>query len=272
VDQRTDEQLIEIVERFVLRARRILAHSLCTNEFEIQCVADGAWYAARKDGVESISRRLPNEETLESLAARVRPLMLMDDGVHYNTVLNALSNLLMRNGRPHDAVWCRWLKKDWKSVDLKGGNAGYYLSVTTEGSEDPPTEITDVGLADSWFYGDLVHADQVQIEAGKSFGIEHRFAAAAVRTAQIAILARELLTYIRVLVEEGHVKVSDHVLDAIPVKVEPKEVEMTGLYSAPFGTEMPGPAGTALADGWKAALPGTADGEWIMRIPWGNVE
>jgi hypothetical protein len=36
-------------------------------------LADGDWYAIRKNGEESLQRLLPNEEVLESLAARVRP-------------------------------------------------------------------------------------------------------------------------------------------------------------------------------------------------------
>lgn len=115
VDKRTDEQLIEIVERFVLRARRIFAYSLCADEVGLANLADGAWYSTRKGGIESISRLLPNEEVLESLAARVRPLLLQDDGVHYNAVLNALSSLLIRSGRPEDAGWCKELKKSWQS-------------------------------------------------------------------------------------------------------------------------------------------------------------
>jgi hypothetical protein len=270
MDERTDEQLIEVVERFILRARRILSHSLCEDEEALGCLADGAWYASRKDGVESIHRRLPNEEALESLAARVRPLMLQKDGVHYNAVLNALSSYLSRYDRPHDATWCKELKKDWKTVDLTGGTAGYFLSVTVDGSGEPPSEMTDVGLAGSWFYGDLVHADQEQIDAGKFFGIEHRFSAAAVRTAQIAILARELLTFVQVLADEGLMEVDDKVLSKVAVKVEPEDVELSGLYSAPVGTEVPGPAGTPLGEQWQTTLPGTDDGEWIMRIPWGG--
>jgi hypothetical protein len=73
-DPRTDRQLLAIVGAFVLRARRVLAHSLCVDEPSLKTLADGAFYAIRRDGAESVQRRLPNEEILESLAARVRPL------------------------------------------------------------------------------------------------------------------------------------------------------------------------------------------------------
>jgi hypothetical protein len=270
VDPRTDKQLIEILERFVLRARRIMAHTLCADTVGLRNLADGGWYASRKDGVESLHRRLPGEEITESLAARVRPLLLQDDGVHYATVINALSSLLHRRGRPNDVAWCKQLKKDWKTVDLKIGAAGYSMTLSQVGTDQPAVEITDIGLADSWFYGDLVHADQEQISVGSAFGIEHRFAAAAVRTAQLAILAGELLAYINALVEDGLLTLDEQILSGIPVKVEPKDVELTGLYTAPFGAEMPAVGEEPTAEGWKAALPGNEEGEWILRIPWGG--
>lgn len=249
MDKRTDEQLIEVVERFVLRARRVLAHSLCSDEDGLTNLADGAWYAARKDGVESVSRRLPNEEVVESLAARVRPLLLQNDGVHYDTVLNALSVLMVRRGLPENAAWCKRTKKEWRSVDTKSGTPGYYMSLSTDGTDAAPAQITDVGLADSWFYGDLVHADREKIDAGKAFGIDQRFAAAAVRTAQVAILTRELLAFVEALAEDGVVQVDTKVLHEVPVKVESKDVTLTGLFSAPSGTPHPGAAGTPLGEG-----------------------
>jgi hypothetical protein len=270
-DPRTDEELLAIVAAFVLRARRVLAHSLCADEAALLALADGAWIAIRKEGVESLQRRLPNEESLESLAARVRPLTLQDDGIHYNQVLNALSALLVRHGHPQEAEWCRNLKKDWKSVDIKGGEPGYVVSQATPGSEEPATELTDVALANAWFYGDLVHADQTQIEAAEVFPIDNRFAAAAVRTAQLAIMARDTLSYIWSLVDDSLISLTREVLEVVPVKVEPKELQMTGFYTAPAGTPIPGPAGQDLDASWKtAALPGTEDGQWFMRIPWGR--
>lgn len=269
-DPRTDRQLLATVGAFVLRARRVLAHSLCVDEPSLETLADGAFYAIRRDGAESVQRRLPNEEILESLAARVRPLTLEGDGIHFNDVLNALSAYLVRHGHPDEAKWCRELKKDWKSVDIKGGATGYFLSQTKEGSEEPPTQMTDMALANAWFYGDLVHADQTQIDAAAAFEIGLRYAAAAVRTAQIAIMTRDTLSFIRSLVDDGMIDLGIQALEAVPVKVEPKTLQMTGLYTAPVGTELPGPIGQQLDDTWKPSFPSTEDGQWIMRIPWGR--
>jgi hypothetical protein len=269
-DPRSDAQLLGTVEAFVLRARRVLAHSLCEDEEGLTYLADGAWFAKRQDGVESISRQLPAEETVESLAARVRPLILQRDPVHYGTVLKALGSYLTRHGHPEQAAWCRQLRKDWESVDLASGEAGYFLSVTQVDSDDEPVEITDLGLAGTWFYGDLLHADATQIDRGKAFEIDQRFAAAAVRVAQLSILARDTLSFVRSLIEDNVIEIGEEALSDLPVKVESKDIEGATFFSAPVGTENPGPAGSALSEEWKSALPGTEDGQWVMRIPWGR--
>lgn len=269
-DERSDAELIAIVEGFVLRARRVVAHSLCADDNGLANLADGAWRAIRKSGEESLQRVLPNEEVLESLAARVRPLILKKDPVQHGYVLNALTTYLMRHEHVDSAAWCSELKKDWKSADLESGTAGYYLSITQSGTEEPPLELTDVALAGTWFYGDLVHAKQDEIDKGKPFEIDQRYAAAAVRVAQLATLARDTLSYIRSLVDDGTLPISDAAMDTIPVKTEATTVTLTGIYSAPIGTEFPGPAGEALPGDWQASFPGTEDGQWILRIPWGR--
>jgi hypothetical protein len=158
-DPRTDEQLVAVLEAFVLRARRVLAHSLCVDEDSLTALAEGALIAIRQRGVQSLRHVLPSEEALVSLAARARPLTLKEDGIHYNDVLNALSAYLVRHGHREQAEWSRELKKDWKSVDVKAGAPpGYFLALTREDAEKPHAQVTDVALADAWFYGDVVHA------------------------------------------------------------------------------------------------------------------
>jgi hypothetical protein len=197
--------------------------------------------------------------------------MLKRDPVHHGYVLNALMTYLTRHGHADAATWCSELKKDWKSVDLESGTAGYYLSITQSGTDESPVEITDVALAGTWFYGDLVHAKQDEIDKGKAFEIDQRYAAAAaVRVAQLATLARDTLSYVRSLVDAGLLPIGDAAMNTIPVKTEAKTLELTGIYSAPVGTELPGPVGEALPEGWKASFPGTEDGQWIIRIPWGR--
>lgn len=267
----TDDELIARIEAFVLRARRVLAHSLCANMDWLTTVADGGMFMIRDNGVESIQFRYPSEEPLESLAARVRPLILQQDPIHYGRVLKALTLYLKRNGTATHTDWCAELRKDWASVDpLIVGDPGYIVSVSTSGSTEPGSVITDAELVGTWFYGDLVHADSDRIAKGSAFNINDRFAAAAVRVAQLAILTRDTHSFISDLVDDGTLPLDPSVLDEIPVKVEPRDLKLKGVYAAPAGTDPPSPAGQATGAEWSSPIPGTEDGQWQLQIPWGR--
>jgi hypothetical protein len=270
VDQRTDEELLAIIEGFVLRARRVVAHSLTDDEL-LDELAGGGWQLTRESGQISVQRHLPGEEALESLAARVRPFILNEDPVQYGYVLNALTSYLTRRGRHEDVRWCRnVLKKDWQSVDPRTGASTYAVSVTQENSSEQAVELTDAALTLTWFYGDLVHADEAQVAAGAVFGIEDRYAAAAVRTAQLAILTRDTLNFILQLSEDGTLPLSEK-STTVAVKVESQSLQMSELLVGPTGTTFP--VGGEPGDGWRSLinLPGgTPDGQLRITIPWGN--
>jgi hypothetical protein len=144
------------------------------------------------------------------------------------------------------------------------------LSITQSGIEPLPVQMTDVALAGTWFYGDLLHARHNEIGKGKAFEIDQRYAAAAVRVAQLATLTRDTLNYIRSLADDGTLPIDMEGLETIPVKAQTKTVELTGIYSAPGGTELPGPAGQARSAQWQASFPGTEDGQCTIRVPWGR--
>lgn len=89
---------LRTISRFVLRARLVQEHSLAQDKLALEKYA--AWTMTfnlivnTKTGERSVEMKpaplLPTEQ-VESAAARVRPLFLKDDGVHYDKVLNALS-------------------------------------------------------------------------------------------------------------------------------------------------------------------------------------
>src|SRR4051794_14815961 len=68
----------EIVARFVLRARRVEAHSLVQDrEAFAELAEEKGTIRLTVDGSGTMTRSLPaDEEVFESLAARVRPLVL----------------------------------------------------------------------------------------------------------------------------------------------------------------------------------------------------
>lgn len=265
-----ENQLIDTIERFYLRARRVAEHSLFDNQPALEAVADGAWWATQKDGNVTLSQSLPAEEALESLAARVRPLILNDDPVFFDKAINAISTLLHLGGHLDHVDWCKKLKADWKAVNPKNGKASYSISWSTQDGSEVPQEITDAALALSWFYGDLVHANSDQQDIGEKFGLTQRYAAAAVRTAQLAILTRDTLGFVRSLADLGVLPIDVEQLDQRPVGVNDTEYAEASVMTAPPGT-VAAPAGqpqNPLFTQLEGAWLGEEDGTRRMIIPW----
>lgn len=77
----------EILERFVVRARRVGAHSIVQDWDELMRHAQGGFGGTLDvTGRMTITRRLPaDEEVFESLASRVRPLTVESEPVYYGT-------------------------------------------------------------------------------------------------------------------------------------------------------------------------------------------
>lgn len=94
---------------------------------------------------------------------------------------------------------------NWSTMDATGKRVG-----------DSQT-ITDAALALTWFYGDAIHAKHDQQELGAKFGIENRFAAAAVRVAQLTLVTIDTLDWVRYLATEGLVPVGPETLEAASV-------------------------------------------------------
>jgi hypothetical protein len=271
MDPRSDEQLVAILAAFSLRARRILSHSLMDDVELLDHIASASLVVRRTDGQLGIERILPREEQLESLAARVRPLTLNDEAIYYNKVLNALNTLLIRADAAEHTDWTRNLKADWKSVDPASGKATYFHQ--TWSADTAPAEVNDATLALSWFYGDLVHADGKYEETKNAFAINDRFSAAAVRTAQLAIMTRDTYNWIEWLAEHGPLQ-PDVLGDvSISVKVEPSPtLQLIGIYAGEMGEHVapgadPATAGLSTDAGpWNETAE---DGRWTISIPWG---
>jgi hypothetical protein len=89
------------VQRFVLRARRVLAHSLVRDNMELlNEAASGTFHVNVElnmktgEGWHRFKRNLPPEEAFESLAARLRPFVMRKESVYWAVVLDSVEKLL----------------------------------------------------------------------------------------------------------------------------------------------------------------------------------
>jgi hypothetical protein len=91
------------VQRFVLRARKMMAHSLVRENFDLlNDLASGTFKTTievnKKTGESTsmLEMTLPPEKTFESFAARLRPFTSGKESVYWAAALDALERLLSK--------------------------------------------------------------------------------------------------------------------------------------------------------------------------------
>lgn len=237
------------LEAFISRARRVAEHSLARDRDGLASLTKTTWHLSvdLSTQTSTITTRLPPEESVESLAARVRPLILQDEPVHYGKALNALGYLLKDlddSGGSGDVDRAKryidWLRSQWKAIDSKSEEMrAYRLEKGRVDGTAEPVVTTDNALAFAWFYGDVVHADAQRRALAADFDITDRYEAAVRVVARTAWLAYATLDFIEQLRAAGHLDLDAAVFEE-PVTVAETEVTREAtVYIAPVGTKPP---------------------------------
>jgi hypothetical protein len=219
-----------------MRARRISEHSLTGNAADLIAMTRPQFQLVPEaDGTYTLVREFPPDEAIESLTARVRPLILNDDPIYFRKVLNAMGYLLKETPRTD----VQRLKALWAQFDGGTRSTEMYSLRVGDPSTGEFSSLTDAELAHAWIYGDTVHADEQQVNAGRDFGIAQRFAAAVPMVATVALLAIMTLEAIEAACRDGLLQLGERCFTE-PV-VAPSELRMAGgkaLIGEP-GTPMP---------------------------------
>ncbi len=155
------------VELFVLRARRVLEHSLLRNAEQMEKLRRGDIYVSitvdLSTGEKSSRMKVdyyPEEELLESLAARLRPILLDKDDIHYSKVLREVNERTDPRKVAELVEPIQWWIEQWEGVYSKEtAKAGGLAAVQAYGLVTEDGSYSDRFLMDRWLYGDLVHAD-----------------------------------------------------------------------------------------------------------------
>lgn len=235
------------LQKFALRARRIAAHSLAADRERLTEVANLKMAAnLNLDDRVELRRELPDEETFESLAARLRPVLLNKESVHHQKVLKALETTLEQAAQGTDDLAAiraevQRLRVAWSHHDESKPTLHRYAvqRAKVDGTESTP-QVSDSQLALAWLYGDLVHVD-VKGEKfdGTLFPIKDRYTAAVSYFSDVALLCARTFDVITDLAHRGLLKLGSDVMD-IPVVVGSSElVQTSAMYIGPVGTATP---------------------------------
>jgi hypothetical protein len=255
----SDQQMAKI-EAFVVRARRIAAHSLAADPQVLLDLNRGELKVVLEpDGTARLCQKYPPEEQLESLAARVRPVMLDKEPVYLPGVLKALGYFLRE--APEHLETCQALRQRWEDVDPRSGKLAAYRVEHNRTDGIASTSVaSDSELALAWLYGDVIHADP-QTTVG-DISLDERYRSAAHAVARIAVFVRDVLGFILWLHDERLLQISDVILQQQVVVESPDRDQVGRAFTAALGSEMPAP-GEPFGAGWTRMGPhgGSAEAE-----------
>jgi hypothetical protein len=240
----------EWLEAFVVRARRVEAHSFAKNWDDLVTVASAPYLVTiLPNGEAQLRQEFPPEEVIESAAARIRPLLLEGDACSYLKALAAVGYFC--KDLPNDTAWIKAARAEWcaRTVPKSGQENGYQVMLGNA-STGSTAELDDHRLAIAWIYGDVVHHDTDLLKETDPFGLSERFRAAAPLVAWIMVKAIELLNYIRALQAAGVLEIPSEVFDRDVVLTSTSWEQVGRAYTAPVGTTMPADALAPLGDQW----------------------
>lgn len=245
-----------IIEGFILRARRVMAHSLLHEQAELMEKLQTGGFTLKKvtDGepggpTHHLKIEYPSEEAMESLASRVRPIILGSEPIYYRRVLNALEELVGTD-QLNEHIDLPWWHGYWDhAVDGNLEAQAYWVS-TVSGT------ITDRKLMYAWLYGDVVHANAKKSPAIQKLDINDRYHAAAPGIARICERVIYTSMMLGELIGKGVLTVAPEVLtDDVVVTSNAKDLPVHA-FCAPLGVPIP----EGIITQGPAALEGT---EWI---------
>lgn len=259
------------LDAFVVRARRVAAHSLAQDREELKRLADDT----AEIGVDpttgvgvALRRTYPPEEVVESAAARVRPIILEGEDCYYRKALSALG-LMLKDRDPRYGRNIKAIREQWDSrvrpdsVDTDSAPTVHVANDAT--GESGTANSVKLGLA--WIYGDVVHHDRDRRDESHIFGLRERFSAAVPLIAATMLQTITLLDDIRALHEAQQIDVAESALTERVVLESTTFTQRAEIYLAPVGTSMPTDARAPLGDAWKPVQPETAASDEHNHAP-----
>ena len=204
----------EIIERFVIRARRVEAHSLVKSG-DVERYADPKiTVSVSETGDINIQHHAcADEEAVESLAGRLRPFIVTSESIYLANVLKAIRSLVPAESFSEDEATAfdfvgNWFRHRYKDKD----NKRYDVQLIDEEGAPRTDLLSDALLADSWIYTDTVHADPMGDKAeAQKLGYSERYRTGASFFCEFALIIVSLLNIVCALAKRGLLQVPESV-------------------------------------------------------------
>ncbi|MDO8144925.1 hypothetical protein [Isoptericola sp. 178] len=254
-----DEQARARIEEFVLRARRVAAHSLAQDRSNLRRLAMGTLHLTHnpETGKTEIDLRLPPEEVVESAAARVRPILLEQEDCYYRSVLKAISRLV---DHPEVRANIKAVRQRWdERVRPDSVDPDKVPDVlVSDASNASSARMDQVRLGLAWVYGDVIHHDTDVRATAKAFGVNERYRCAASLVTVAMLFTMRLLESVLAMRRDGLLEINSAVLSEDVVVTPRRLTEDAVVRVAEPGTPLPSFADEDLGPEWSDLRPGSA--------------
>lgn len=249
-----DTEARDILRRFVIRARRVEAHSLVQNQSVLKYM-NPSFTLRYKEGYSPQMRYImPEQEIFESLAARTRPCILESEPVYLDKVFRSIEMLLGDRQLAEDENQC--LQSCQETFhNLRDKNHGKSYTIQRFDKENVPESepLSDLLIGEAWLYSDLVHADPKGNKAkALNLSYRERYFAGTAFFSTLAVLIVNLLKMITVLDKQFKLNIDKSAWEEQVVATEEDLVTSLRIMVAPVGTIIP-------ADFDLSAIPGAVD-------------
>lgn len=231
-----------ILRRFVVRARRVEAHSMVQNHSVDRYAKPAMRIEFRNESPGRIREVLPDQEIFESLAARVRPCFLEQEPIYLKRVFGSI-DLLLDGRRPpeRDLELLDACRNDFRNLlDKEGGH--YFVRVFDEEDNPQSAVLSDLLIGDGWLYGDLVHADPKKEKAeAMKLPYRERFFAATSLFSMLAVIVVRLLGLVTDLNERFGFGIDEGAWEEQVVLTDRDDDEVVSqkMVLLPYDTKLP---------------------------------
>lgn len=241
---KTSQEAIKTLERFVIRARRIEAHSLVKSQ-KIKELAQPNYTMHFNDS--SVSLRLnsrpEDEEVFESLAARIRPCIVDSEPIQLEKVVAAIR--ILTSGITLSEKQFKLL--DDVNVWCKKHIAPHSYAPISSHEEIEKLDSDNIALASDtllglgWYYADLVHADPKQEkEVALEFPYDFRYNQGVLLVSYLTLIICSLLNLIRDINDAHNLGLSPSIWTSqVTAGGGPFEYGIGEVYIGPAGSVPP---------------------------------
>lgn len=253
----------EILGRFVVRARRVEDHSLVKSGDIERYATPKMTFSVNEAGNASIQHHVcADEESIESLATRLRPFIVKSEPIYLPKILDAICAQAPSESLSENEDEILKTTKSWFSHRYEEKDSERYGVQLIGKDGEPLTDLlSDALLAEAWIYTDAVHADPKGEKAeAQELSYSDRYRAASSYSCEFASVIVNLLNLVRSLSERSLLKVPDSswsepVSYAEAEKNDQEQIIAGSAYVFPLGTEIPAGANPEDISGARKATP-----------------